>query len=478
MSVIDDLRACFSGRLITDPVDSAPFLTDWRQSWTGTALAIAQPESTADVAAVVRWCAERDIPIVPQGGNTGLSGGAVPDTSGQSVILSLTRLNKIRSVDPVNDTMVVEAGCLLAAVQQAAEEADRLFPLSLAAEGSCTIGGNLSTNAGGTGVLRYGNARELCLGLEVVTAEGEIWNGLRALRKDNSGYDLRDLFIGAEGTLGIITAAVVKLFPRPAGKATAFVAVGSVDAALALFGTIVRRAGAALTAFELIAEPCLDAVLGHRPDLRRPVEAQAPWFLLIEISDLHDMAAARSTLETGLMAGFETGLVIDAALAETLEHAQRFWAIREAIGEAQGTLGKVLKHDISVPISAMPGFIRDTGSLLADRYPILHPTIFGHLGDGNLHYNFVVKASSMDAFEALRQSVSTIVHDRVAAHDGSIAAEHGIGILIREEAARLRSPVETRLMEALKAALDPKAIMNPGKLVLSGGAASGPRHPE
>ncbi len=471
---LDDLGAAFSGRLLTSPEDTAPFTLDWRKRWQGRAWAVAQPDTVEDVARVVRWCAERDIPIVPQGGNTGMSGGSVPDDSGRAVVLSLARLDRIRAIDDVNNTMTVDAGCVLQKIQEAAAEADRLFPLSLAAEGSCTIGGNLSTNAGGVQVIRYGNARELCLGLEVVTASGEIWNGLRGLRKDNTGYDLRDLFVGSEGTLGVITGAVLKLFPKPRSRQTAFIAVESPVQALALLNAARGQLDANLTAFELISDICVDLVLRHNPDCRRPLQDRAPWYVLMETSDGRPAEASREAIETLLEAVLEQGLVQDAAIAENLSQAQAFWQIRERISEAQAAEGKNIKHDISVPISRIATFIEETNAELLAAHPGIRMVVFGHLGDGNLHYNVSPPAAQPGvgggsddgaAFLARQDAINRIAHDAVHRFGGSISAEHGLGVLRRDESARFKSPVELAMMQAVKHALDPKGLMNPGKFL-------------
>jgi FAD/FMN-containing dehydrogenase len=466
------LREAFSGRLLTDPVEMAPFLLDWRKRYRGGARAVAQPDSTADVAAVVRWCAGRRIPIVPQGGNTGLSGGATPDASGEAIVLSLARLSRVRAIDPINQSITVEAGCILADIQRAALAAERLFPLSLAAEGSCTIGGNLSTNAGGVQVLRYGNARELCLGLEVVTAAGEIWDGLRGLRKDNTGYDLRDLFIGAEGTLGIITAATLKLFPLPVGQLTAFAAVSGPKAALALLELAQRRLSATLTAFELMSDLCIELVERHYPDCRLPLAGRSPYYVLLECSHPQDEAAARAALEALFAQALDASLVGDAVLAESLAQSRRLWALRENISEAQAAEGKNIKHDVSVPISRIADFVDQAGAALTSRFPGVRLVVFGHLGDGNLHYNVSAPAGPVvdeEAFLALQPEINRITHDAVVAHRGSISAEHGLGQLRRDEAARYKSAVEIGLMRAIKAALDPFGIMNPDKVLARDG---------
>jgi FAD/FMN-containing dehydrogenase len=469
-SQLSSLRACFAGRLHTRPEDQAPFLTDWRGKWRGQALAVAQPDTTADVAAVVRWCHQHRVPVVPQGGNTGLSGGATPDATGHALVLSLTRLNRVRAIDALNNTMVVEAGVTLTQVQEAAQQAGRLFPLSLAAEGSCTIGGNLATNAGGVQVLRYGNARELCLGLEVVTPDGQIWHGLRGLRKDNSGLNLRDLYIGSEGTLGVITAATLKLFPQPVAQAVALVAVASPEAALSLLSLAQSQSGDALTAFELMSDTCIGLVEKHLPGARLPLVGRAPWYLLVELSDHHSSARATEALETLLEAALEQGLADDAVLASSLSQFDAIWALRESISEAQAAEGKTIKHDVSLPISAIHDFVVSMAAAMAAQFPAVRLVVFGHLGDGNLHYNVspsadLLGAQGSAAFVALEPHINRLVHDAVVAHGGSISAEHGLGVLRRDEAARYRSGLETQLMGAIKTALDPFNLMNPGKLL-------------
>jgi len=467
---LQKLRSSFQGRLLTEPADMAAFLTDWRGKWTGRAIAVAQPDSAEGVAAVLRWCHANRVPLVPQGGNTGLSGGATPDAEGRALVLSLTRMNKVRCIDPVNNTIEVEAGVTLQQVQEAAREAGRLFPLSLAAQGSCTIGGNLATNAGGVQVLRYGNARALCLGLEVVTAEGETWNGLRGLRKDNTGYDLRDLYIGSEGTLGVITRAVLQLFPLPAGQAVAFVAVPTPAAAIDLLQHAQAQLGSSLTAFELMSDTCIRLVEKHVDAARFPLAGRSEWYVLLEVSDARSMAEAGEALEGVLEAGMEQGLVSDAALSSSLTQFKALWALREDISESQGAEGKTIKHDISLPISKIAGFVTQTSEVLALAFPGQRLVVFGHLGDGNLHYNVSPAADRCApehaaAFLALEAPINTLVHDAVMAHQGSISAEHGLGVLRRDESARHKSPVELKLMRAIKTALDPLNLMNPGKLL-------------
>jgi FAD/FMN-containing dehydrogenase len=461
---LTSLKNTFSGRLITDPSEMQPFAIDWRKRWHGSALAVAQPDTTEDVATVVRWCAENNVPIVPQGGNTGMSGASVPDASGNALVLSLTRMNRVRDVDVLNNTMTVEAGCILQVLQEVARDKGRLFPLSLAAEGSCTIGGNLSTNAGGVAVLRFGNARELCLGVEVVTPRGEIWNGLRGLRKDNTGYDLRDLFVGAEGTLGVITAATVKLFPLPAAKVTAWAAVNTLPEAMQLLEAAQNRLGARLTAFELLTQPCIEILTEQLPHLRWPLEARQTNAVLIELSDPESEANGRAGLEALLEGAFESGLVTDAAIAANLTQSREFWSLREHMTEAQQRAGKNIKHDISIPISRIADFVASTNAQLENAYPGVRMIVFGHLGDGNLHYNVSPQKGSVgDDFAAIEGVINRMTHDAVHAFNGSVSAEHGLGVLRRGEAARYKSDVELRMMGAIKKALDPQGIMNPGK---------------
>ena len=449
--------------------EAAPYMTDWRGRYSGDALAVVKPGSVQELADVVKWCAANKVAMVPQGGNTGLCGGATPDKSGSAVVISLTRLNKIRKIDTDNDTMVVEAGCILQSVQQAAREAGRLFPLSLAAEGSCTLGGNLATNAGGTQVLRYGNARELVLGLEVVTPQGEIWNGLRGLRKDNTGYDLRNLYIGSEGTLGFITAASVKLYPLPVAQCTALVALESLHAAVAVLSLARQGFAASLTAFEVIARNCLEGVVRCYPDQRIPfdgVSAGQPWFALLELSDSESEQHARERFEAVIGQGIEQGLIVDAVIAENVAQSRALWHLRESIPLAEKAFGKSVKHDISVSASRMADFVDTTNAALQQQYPGLEHVIFGHLGDGNLHYN-VAPGSAFSEAEllALQSEIHGIVHDRVHAFEGSISAEHGVGQLKRDYLPRYKDPVELALMRKIKAALDPDGLMNPGKVL-------------
>ncbi len=450
--------------VLTEAAATAPYLTDWRGRYRGAALCVVKPGSTAEVAAVVRLCAAAGVAIVPQGGNTGLCGGATP--MGGEVVVSLGRLTRIRAIDVHNDTITVEAGVPLQAVQQAAAEAERLFPLSLAAEGTATIGGNLSTNAGGVQVLRYGNARELCLGLEVVLPDGRVWDGLRGLRKDNTGYDLKQLFIGAEGTLGLITAAVLKLFPRPRSRATAWVAVRDPGAAVALLSRLRGRLGERVTAFELVGRRGLELVLRHIPGAMDPLPQPHGWQVLAEVSDAASDHGLDALLEEALAEAIESGEASDAALAKSEAQAAALWALRENISEAQKIEGFSIKHDVSLPVSRIPEFIRRADEALAAAFPGVRIVCFGHLGDGNLHYNPSMPEGRANAdFLARTQDVNRIVHDVVHALGGSISAEHGLGQLKREEIRRYKGEVELELMRAIKAALDPRGLMNPGKVL-------------
>ncbi|GAB1392609.1 FAD-binding oxidoreductase [Rhodocyclaceae bacterium] len=449
--------------VLTDAFDTAPYTTDWRGRYQGQPLCVVKPANTEEVAAIVKACAAHRIAIVPQGGNTGLCGGATPIRG--EVVVSLTRLNKIRAIDTDNNTLTVEAGCTLAAVQAAAEQAGRLFPLSLAAEGTATIGGNLSTNAGGVQVLRYGNTRELCLGLEVVLPDGRIWNGLRGLRKDNTGYDLKHLFIGAEGTLGLITAAVLKLFSPPRSTATAWATLDSPAKAVSLLTRLREHIGGRITAFELIDRPALELVLAHINGARDPLDEQSPWQVLIELTDTMttDLSAA---LEDVLASAAEAEEIRDAVIAQNDTQAQALWSLRENISEAQKIEGLSIKHDISLPVSRIPQFIVECNTALTASFPDVRIVCFGHLGDGNLHYNQSKPAAQDNTgFIAQTAAVNRIVHDLVHKFDGSISAEHGLGQLKREEILRYKSDVELDMMRTVKQALDPHFLMNPGKVI-------------
>jgi FAD/FMN-containing dehydrogenase len=454
------------GFVLTAAADTAPYLADWRGRFTGRALAVLRPAATAQVAQLVQACAQWRVPLVPQGGKTGLVLGSVPDASGSAVVLSLARMRQVRAVDPVNRTMTVDAGCVLQQIQETAAQHGCLFPLSLASEGSCTIGGNLSTNAGGTAVLRYGNARELCLGLEVVTAQGELWSGLRGLRKDNTGYDLRDLFIGAEGTLGVITGAVLKLFPQPKASITAMVALGTPRDALDLLTLMQDCCGASLTGFELMADVCLRLVATHFPHLPQPFVERHAQYVLLEVSSSESELHAVDLLERAIEAALEREIADDAIVATSVAQSRGLWQVREHISMAQAAAGKNIKHDISLPISRIGDFIDTTDAQLQAAFPGVVLVTFGHLGDGNLHYN-VAPPDGMahEAFLANQDAINRIVHDNVVGFGGSISAEHGIGALKRDELSRYKSPVELHMMRAIKAALDPLGIMNPGKIL-------------
>ena len=452
--------------LLSEPADMAPFLVDERGRYRGKAVAIVRPADTEAVAAVVRLCAERRIPIVPQGGNTGLCGAATPDQDGHAIVLSLTRLDRVREIDPVNYTITVEAGVILADVQKAAAEVDRLFPLSLGGEGTARIGGNLSTNAGGTGVLRYGNARDLALGLEVVLPDGRVWDGLSGLRKDNTGYDLKHLFIGAEGTLGIITAAVLKLFPRPHGMETAFLAVAEPAAAVELLARARAATGDRVSTFELMLRMPLELVFSHIPGTRDPFAATHPCYVLFELSQGAADDDVRGLMESLLAQAMAEGLVRDAVIAESGAQAADFWKLRETIPEAQKHAGASIKHDVSVPVSQVAVFMDEAARKAVARIPGLRVCAFGHVGDGNIHFNLSQpEGGDGAAFMAREAEINKIIHDTVAGMGGSISAEHGIGQLKREALAHYKPEVALDLMRRLKASLDPDNIMNPGKVL-------------
>ena len=468
-SLIDDLRAIVGASHVLTDGDLSAWEQDWRKRARGKALAVVRPGSTDEVARVVKACAAAGTSIVAQGGNTGLAVGSVPDGSGTQVVLSLTRLNAIREIDAANLTVTVEAGCVLQALQEAADKAGFLFPLSLAAEGSCTIGGNLATNAGGTQVVRYGNARELCLGLEVVTAQGEVWHGTSGLRKDNTGYDLRDLLVGSEGTLGIITAATMKLYPLPAAQLTAWAAVPSLDHAVTLLGLAHRQLGAGLTGFEVMGQFALSLVGKHMPQLRVPFlgDEATPYCVLLENSDSESEDHARARFEALLETAFEDGCVTDAVIAENLTQAHQLWHIRESIPLAQAEEGLNIKHDISIGVSRIPAFVAETDALLQKEIAGVRLVNFGHLGDGNLHYNVQAPVDG-DAKAFLREQeerVNTLVYDQVEKFGGSFSAEHGIGELKVHKLEKHKSPVALGMMRAIKGALDPQNVLNPGRVL-------------
>ena len=453
--------------ILTADQDKAPYLTDWRKRYTGKALAVVLPKTAQEVAKIVQLCAANQIAVVPQGGHTGFCGGATPDDSGKQIVLNLKRMNTIREIDVANQTITLEAGCILQAVQEKAAEQDFLFPLSLGAEGSCMIGGNLATNAGGTNVLRYGNTRDLCLGLEVVTAQGEIWNGLKGLRKDNTGYDLRDLFIGSEGTLGIITAAVMKLYPLPISQWTTLVAANSVASTIALLNLFQKRATSLLTGFEMMTQESLALNEKHFPQMANPLKGNPPYTVLIELSDHESEAHVRQLLETILEEAFEAGLIADAVIANSLAQANTFWQMREHITLAQAQEGANLKHDITIPLSALESFIQETDTLMRLKYPGVRIINFGHLGDGNLHYN-IAPPLGVDpkAFNlANEKPIHELIYAQVERCQGSISAEHGVGQLKLDSLRAHKGEVAHDLMKTLKRALDPQNILNPHKVV-------------
>ena len=466
---LDQLRQTVGAAHVLTEGDLTAYEQDWRRRVRGRALAVVRPGSTAEVAAVVRACAARGVAIVPQSGNTGLSVGSVPDDSGTQLLLSLGRMDAVRAIDRANLTLTAEAGCILQKLQATAEDAGLLYPLSLGSEGSCMLGGNLGANAGGTQVLRYGNTRELCLGLEVVTAQGEVWDGLSGLRKDNTGYDLRDLFIGSEGTLGIITAATMKLYPQPAANLTAWAAVPSMEHAVALLGLAHKQLGAGLTGFEVMGQFALSLVGKHMPQLRVPFLGQddAPWCVLLENSDSESEEHARARFESLLEKAFEAGCVTDAVVAENLTQAHQLWHIRENIPLAQAEEGLNIKHDISVQISRIPAFVAHTDAVLQREIPGVRLVNFGHLGDGNLHYNVQAPVEG-DPKAFLRDNeerVHQLVYDAVAEFGGSFSAEHGVGELKADKLEKYQSPVALSMMRAIKQALDPQGIMNPGRVL-------------
>jgi FAD/FMN-containing dehydrogenase len=464
VQLLDRIRAAVdpAGWIGPGP-DMAPYVAEERSLWQSASPLVVRPKSTEEVAAVVRLCADAGVAIVPQGGNTGLVGGAV---ARDEIVLSLGRMNRIRAIDPANHTLTAEAGCVLASVQKAADEQDCLFPLSLGAEGTCQIGGNLSTNAGGVQVLRYGNARDLTLGLEVVLADGRIWDGLRGLRKDNTGYDLKQVFIGAEGTLGIITAAVLKLFPKPRDRATAMAGVGSLTAALDLFQRVRGRAGDSLTACELLDRRSVDFVLRHIPGTKSPCRQRHAFYVLIELTNASVDGGLTSVAEEVLAKAIEDGLVEDAVIAASAQQARDLWRLRETIPEAQKHEGGSVKHDIAVPISRVADYIDAATAAVEKLIPGIRPVAFGHLGDGNIHFNISQPAGMAAAdFLARRHDINRIVHDLAIEANGSFSAEHGVGLLKKEELERYKGGIETDLMRILKRALDPTNIMNPGKVV-------------
>ncbi len=467
-SVLSEFESAIGKQYVLDKdEDKEPYLTDWGKRYQGKALAVLKPGNTAEVASLVKICNKYRVSIVPQGGNTGLCGGATPDNTGDSVIILLLRLNQISEVDIQNATITVGAGAILKQVQDAALEHGTLFPLSLAAEGSCTIGGNLATNAGGVQVLRYGNMRDLTLGLEVVTANGEIWNGLRGLRKDNTGYSLKDLFIGSEGTLGIITAATLKVFPLPTTKITALVKVNDVASSIALLQQVQKGCSADLTAFELISNRAMELVSDRFALAQQLLVDRADWIVLIELSSMDSEDTIRLEIQNLLLGAMDSSLIVDGIVAESIQQSKSMWEIRETIPEAQLQLGHVIKHDISLPISELAAFIDSTNLKLRGRWPDTEVIVFGHLGDGNLHYNLVgLNQKSSNLLPDRRHEINRLVHDQVYLYEGSFSAEHGIGQAKVAELLERKSTTEMNLMHSIKRSLDPHCIMNPNKVVL------------
>ena len=452
--------------VVTDPSALEPHVVDWRGRTRGATLAVLRPATTAEVAQAVRLCAELGIGIVPQGGNTGQCAAAIPSPDGREVVLSLGRMNRIRAIDEHNNTLIAEAGCVLKNLQDAAAQVDRLFPLSLGAEGSCQIGGNLATNAGGTAVLRYGNAREMVLGLEVVLPNGAIWDGLRGLRKDNTGYDLKQLFLGAEGTLGVITAAVLKLHPKPKASATAFAAVQSPRAAVELLNMFRARCGDRVAGFEIISRLCIDLLRKHIPKYPDPLPQRYEWYLLCELTDTLASTDLDAVMEETLSAATQAGLVLDAVIAASQAQASTLWRMREEVPEANRMEGPWVRHDVSVPVSRIPELIEHGTRALQEHFPGVRVVAFGHIGDGNIHFNATAAhGAAAEAFIARQKDVYEIVHTLVMALGGSFSAEHGIGLVKVHEMARYKSAIELEMMHTLKRAFDPQGIMNPGKVL-------------
>ena len=466
-SVIDRMKQVVGpSGFLDDPSDLKGYCTSWRDDWHGATPLLLRPADTGELAQLVKICAETRTPIVPQGGNTGLTGASQPHADMSEVIISTARLCKVREIDTDNDTLTVETGVVLQRIQEIATENDRLFPLSLGAEGSCQIGGNISTNAGGTQVLRYGNMRSLVLGLEVVLPSGEIWHGLRGLRKDNTGYDLKHLFIGAEGTLGIVTAAVLRLFPKPTATETAWIAVENPAIAVRLLGFLKSKLGDQITGFELLQRSIVELVLEHIDGSEDPIEHVHPWYVLMEVQGQGPADTLQEPFTSALEAAVEQGLIVDAAVATSGAQAARFWQMREDMAEAQKRAGPSIKHDVSVPVSKVPAFLDQCSAALESAYPGIRIVAFGHVGDGNIHFNPVAPEGwDRKSFAGERERVNRIVHDIVIGLGGSISAEHGVGRLRLSENMHYKSPVEIDMMRTVKKALDPDNIMNPGKVI-------------
>ncbi len=451
--------------VILNPAEQEFYVNDWLGKSHGRTVAVVRPRNTAEVSAIMRLCHQSQTPVVPQGGNTGMSGGATPDMSGAQVILSLNRMKRIHDVDPINNTLTADAGVVLADIQQAARAVGRYFPLSLGAEGSCTIGGNLATNAGGTGVLRYGNTRDLTLGLEVVLPDGRVWNGLRALRKDNTGYDLKDLFIGSEGSLGIITGVVLKLFAAPAGRVSAWVGAQELSCVVTLLNRLQSACGPRLSAFEMMSESSLGLVTKHLDAHASPLDQNYPYYALIELADTN-MSGLQDMLQEALSSALDDRLIDDCVVAMNEAQSVSMWRLREGISMAQVKAGKAVKHDIALPISSLATFVKEADQLVQKGFPEFPIINFGHIGDGNLHYNVLVPLNiSAALYKETTTALNKKIHDLVTQFNGSISAEHGVGTLRRDELKRYKSSVEMDLMVAIKRAIDPNQIMNPGKLL-------------
>ena len=465
--VLENLRAIVGpAGWIDAPADMAPFEKEERGLFAGRAALVLRPANVGQVSEILRECNRAKIAVIPQGGNTGLVGGGTPHATGTEIVLSLARMNTIRALDLANDTIVVETGCVLADIQNAAAAQDRLFPLSLAAEGSCQIGGNLSTNAGGINVLRYGMARDLVVGLEVVLADGRVWSALKGLRKDNTGYDLKQLFVGSEGTLGVVTAAVLKLFPAPREIETCLVAVPSPDAAIELLQRAKSQSGGSVVAFELTQRRLLDFVLAHIPGTSDPIPEKHDWYVLVEFAAGDIGGALKGMVERLLERAFEDGLALDAVLASSDAQRKALWKLRESMTEAQKHEGGSIKHDVSVPVSSVPAFLARATAICETMVPGARVCAFGHAGDGNIHFNVSQpKGADRAAFMDLRHAMNARVHDLVAEMAGSISAEHGVGQLKRDDLVRYKDPVALELMRSLKRSLDPNNILNPGKVV-------------
>ncbi len=471
MSDVLDRFAAIVGEAnaLRSSADITPYVEDTRGRYEVSAQMVLKPGSVEEVSAILKLATETRAPVVPQGGNTGLVGAGLPlaNGNGSEIIISLSRMNKILKLDAESNTMTVESGAVLQTIQEAADDADRLFPLSLGAQGSCQIGGNIGTNAGGTGVLAYGNTRDLVMGLEAVLPTGEVWNGLTRLRKDNTGYDLKDLFVGAEGTLGIVTKAVLKLFPKPKGRELAFVGLASPADALALFNRAKGTAGNGLTAFELMIDTAMEFTLLHAQNApKRPIAQKFPWYVLIEISSGRSASDARQSMEEILSEAFESGLVGDATIAESAQQQAGFWMLREDMSWAQKPEGASIKHDISVPVGLIPAFIDDADAAILEIEPTARIVNFGHMGDGNLHYNISQPIGwEAERHFALEPVFNDALYDLVAKYGGSISAEHGIGQMKRDKLAKIKDPTALMMMRQIKRSLDPANIMNPGKVI-------------